>query len=84
MNIVLFYVMALGFGLLGCLAAISRNPGVNKAASVLHYLGLLVMVIVGWMEFDIFTMLGGVLTVFLVGMITSYIVLKAKKKKQDK
>lgn len=76
MSLISFYLLAAGIGLIGCLASIAKNPGVNRIASVTHYLGIVIVGITGWIEFDLLVMLTGIITIFLVGMILSYIVLK--------
>lgn len=81
MTLLEFYLVTVGIGLIGCLASIAKNLNVNRIASVLHFGGIAFTVIYGWINFRILDMLGGVLTIFLVGMITSYIILKIKSKK---
>lgn len=82
MDLLMFYLGTAGIGLIGAMAAIARNPWVNKAASILHIAGIIITVIYGWMNFRILDMMGGVLTIFLVGMIVSYIILKIRGKKE--
>lgn len=81
MDLLMFYLGAAGIGLIGCLASTARNPGVNRIASILHFVGIGFTVICGWINFSILDMLAGVLTIFLVGMIMSYIILKIRGKK---
>lgn len=81
MELLMFYLGTVGIGLIGCLSSIARNPGVNRIASILHFAGIGFTVIYGWINFSILDMLGGVLTIFLVGLITSYVILKIKGEK---
>jgi len=81
MDLLMFYLGAAGIGLIGAMAAIAQNPWVNKAASLIHIGGIVFTVIYGWMQFRILDMLSGVFTIFLVGMIVSYIILKLRGKR---
>lgn len=80
MDLLTYYLLAGGIGLIQCLAAVAKSRLVNKAATILNWGGVIIIIIIGLKNFDIITMLGGVLTVFLVGMILSYIILKIKKR----
>lgn len=84
MTLLTYYLLAAGFGLIQCLSAIARNAAVNKIATILNFGGIVLIAILGIMYFDILDMLGGVLTVFLVGMIFSYIILKLNGKGSKK
>ena len=80
MDLLNYYLVAGGIGLIQCLAAVAKSPIVNKAATVLNWGGVIIIIIIGLKNYDLFTMLGGVLTIFLVGMILSFIILKIKKR----
>jgi sorbitol-specific phosphotransferase system component IIC len=84
MELLMFYLGAIGVGLIGCVASTALNPFVNKAASILHYLGILITVIYGWKAFSLLDMLGGVLAIFLTGMITSYLFLRLTGRREKK
>jgi len=81
MDLSMFYLAAAGIGLLGCLSAVAKNGFVNKVASICHIAGIVLTVYYGWRNFSVLEMLGAVLTIFLVGMICAYIILKIRKKK---
>jgi hypothetical protein len=81
MDLLMFFLGTVGIGLIGAMAAVARNPWVNKAASLIHIGGIVFTVIFGWMQFRIIDMLSGVFTIFLVGMIVSYIILKLRKER---
>ena len=80
MDLLTYYLLACGIGLIQCLAAVAKSPLVNKAATVLNWGGVIIIIIIGLKNYDLFTMLGGVLAVFLVGMLLSFIILKIKKR----
>ena len=81
MSIVLYFLMAVGFGMVGCASVTTKNPMINKALSVVHIGGLLMTGIIGWIKFDLWIMLGGLATVLVIGMVFAYTVLKAGKRK---
>ena len=81
MDLLTFYLLSAGIGLIQCLSAVAKNGFVNKLATILNYGGIILIIILGLKYFDILDMLAGVLTIFLVGMILSYVILKIKGKK---
>lgn len=78
-DIIWLYLGAVGVGMLGCLSATSVR--MNKIASLAHIGGIIFTVIYAWRNYGIAHMLTSVLTIFLVGMILAYIVLKIRDKK---
>lgn len=80
MDLLTYYLIAAGFGLIQCLSVTARSMFVNKAASIISFGGIVIVAILGLVYFEILDMLGGILTLFLVGMILSYIILKIKKR----
>ena len=76
MDLLTYYLVAGGIGLIQFLSVISRSPLVNRLASLLNIGGIILVIIIGLVYFDILEMLGGVLTIFLVGMVFSFIFLK--------
>ena len=76
MDLLTYYLVAAGIGLIQFLSVISRSMLVNRLASLLNIGGIILVVIIGIVYFDILDMLGGVLTIFLVGMVFSAIFLK--------
>ena len=76
MDLLTYYLVAAGIGLIQFLSVISRSLLVNRLASLLNIGGLILIAILGLVYFEILEMLGGILTVFLVGMVFSAIFLK--------
>ena len=76
MDLLTYYLVAAGIGLIQFLSVISRSLLVNRLASLLNIGGLILVAILGLVYFEILEMLGGILTVFLVGMVFSAIFLK--------
>ena len=81
MDLLTYYLVAAGIGLIQFMSVISRSMLVNRLASLLNIGGIILVVIIGIVYFDILEMLGGVLTIFLVGMVFSAIFLKIFRKK---
>ena len=81
MDLLTYYLVAAGIGLIQFMSVISRSMLVNRLASLLNIGGIILVVIIGIVYFDILDMLGGVLTIFLVGMVFSAIFLKIFRKR---
>ena len=80
MDLLTYYLVAAGCGLIQFLSVISRSMLVNRLASLLNIGGIILVAILGLVYFEILEMLGGILTVFLVGMVFSAIFLKIFRK----
>ena len=81
MDLLTYYLLSAGFGLIQCMSVIARNRMVNKAATILAFAGIFIIGIAGWKNFGLITMLAGIFTIFLVGMVISFIILKLTGKK---
>ncbi len=80
MDLSTYYLTAAGIGLIQFMSVVSRSPLVNRLASLLNIGGIILIAIMGLVYFEILEMLGGILTIFLVGMVFSFIFLKVFRK----
>ena len=76
MDLLTYYLTAAGVGLIQFMSVVSRSLLVNRLASLLNIGGIVVIAILGIVYFEILDTLGGILTIFLVGMVLSAIFLK--------
>ena len=83
MDLLTYYLLAGGFGLIQSMSAMSKNGLVNKLATYISYAGIFVIGIAGWRNFGLGTMLSGILTVFLVGMVLTFILMKLTGRKKE-
>lgn len=81
MTLVLYFLMAVGFGMVGCVSVTTKNPVINRILSVIHIGGLIMTGVIGLMAFNGWITVGGMATVFIIGMLFAYTVLKEGKRK---
>ena len=82
MDLLTYYLTAAGVGLIQFMSVVSRSLLVNRLASFLNIGGIILIAIMGLVYFEILDMLGGILTIFLVGMVLSFIFLKIFRKNE--
>ena len=80
MTLLTYYLLAAGCGLIQFMSVTSKSQVTNRLASILNIAGILIIAIIGIKNFDLLCALSGILTIFLVGMVLSYLFLKLMAK----
>ncbi len=80
MTLLTYYLIAAGCGLIQFMAVTSKSQVTNRLASMVNIAAIVIIAIIGIKNFTLIETLGGILTIFLVGMVLSFLFLKLLEK----
>lgn len=80
MTLLTYYLLSAGCGLIQFMSVTSKSQVTNRLASMMNIVGIVLIAIIGIKNFDVLTTLSGILTIFLVGMVLSFLFLKLMAK----
>ena len=80
MTLLTYYLLAAGCGLIQFMSVTSKSQVTNRLASILNIVAIVIIAVMGIKHFTLIETLGGILTIFLVGMVLSFLFLKLMAK----